>query len=115
MMNLEKLQLEKIQSRDDFDIGTSLSKYSKLKGASSTTVNSFSTAASQQMEDGKSDFSDTPPTSEVIPAEPKKYMTAVDFERRVCNQLQFMSKSLEKTAKRYEKAIEVTEKTIKTC
>ena len=48
------------------------------------------------------------------PAEPKKYMTAADFDR-VCKQLQAMSTSYEHTAKRYEKAIETTEKTIKTC
>ena len=48
------------------------------------------------------------------PAEEKKYMTAADFER-VCQQLQAISSSYDKSAQRYEKAIEVTEKTIKTC
>ena len=64
---------------------------------------------------------DTPKSNMLItevpefkPAEPKKYMTAADFER-VCNQLQTMSNSYEQSAKRYEKAIETTEKTIKTC
>ena len=41
-------------------------------------------------------------------------MTAADFDR-VCSQLQAMSASYEQTAKRYEKVIELNEKTIKTC
>ena len=47
--------------------------------------------------------------------QPVKYMTAADFERRVCNQLSKISASYDKSAARYEKAIEQTEKTIKVC
>ena len=46
--------------------------------------------------------------------EPKKYMTAADFDK-VCKQLEAMSASYENSAQRYEKAIETTVKTIKTC
>ena len=46
---------------------------------------------------------------------PVKYMTAADFEKRVCNQLSKISASYDKSAARYEKAIAQTEKTIKVC
>ena len=45
---------------------------------------------------------------------PKKYMTAAEFDK-VCKQLTAISSSYENSAKRYEKAIETTEKTIKVC
>ena len=47
--------------------------------------------------------------------QPVKYMTAADFEKRVCNQLAKISASYDKTAERYEKAIAQTEKTMKVC
>ena len=47
--------------------------------------------------------------------QPVEYMTAADFERRVCNQLSKISASYDKSAARYEKAIAQTEKTMKVC
>merc|ERR1712051_31806 len=140
-------QLNKVQSRDDFEIEMPFKKPNMLlemASAAQSTVGSSNVPTIE--EDGKAQFSDSSSASEeeaqlseseqssacqsdvfsskttttdAIPefkqaAEPKKYMTAADFER-VCNQLQKLSTSYDKTAKRYEKAIEVTEKTIKTC
>ena len=47
--------------------------------------------------------------------EPRKYMTAADFDKRVCSKLSAISESYSQTALRYEAAITKTEKTIKTC
>ena len=84
-------------------------------GASSVAEEDEQISESEQCD---SETSPMAAAAEEVPefkvAEPKKYMTAADFEK-VCQQLQNISKSYENSAQRYEKAIETTEKTIKTC
>merc|ERR1739844_75170 len=122
-------KMTKQASKDDFELEMPFKKQQPIQVANAFLTSSIdrSTALeseenkncmdSLQLSDGMVDFgasSVAEEDPEFKAAEPKKYMTAADFEK-VCQQLQNISKSYENSAQRYEKAIETTEKTIKTC